>query len=363
MRADNPAPDKDNVSRTDLSRYLEQLALAPSETAYDELAAYAFARRYVAGKVVADIGWEVVGLGSQLLAETAESVAGLTSSAEAADLARTAHPAPNAEYGKVDLPELPYPEGQFDVVVAFGVLENLERPEDLVREAKRVLKPDGALLISAPDKLLFVDGRNPDGNGYRRGMYAAEFRELLESFFGRVLMCRQGAVGGSFVFPISGELDEASVESASLSSTNPRLGTEPPPARSLVAVCGDAETLELGEPYLLLDRDRRVFDECEDRAEDVELLRGEVLQLQHTEVQAFLDALKVRGKEIGYLRARIRRAEAHARHMREVAQAMENSTIWRLFEPYRQLRTRIDAVRGRVASGESSGGGSDRPDR
>ena len=40
-------------------------------------------------------------------------------------------------------------------------------------------------------------------------------------------------------------------------------------------------------PYLLLDRDRRIFDECEDRAEDVELLREEVERMQETEVQAF----------------------------------------------------------------------------
>jgi hypothetical protein len=41
----------------DLTRHLEQLLPATSETAYDLLSGYGFARRYVSGKIVANIGW------------------------------------------------------------------------------------------------------------------------------------------------------------------------------------------------------------------------------------------------------------------------------------------------------------------
>lgn len=368
MMANDSAPDQDRVAPMDLTRHLEQLALTPSEAAYDRLTGYGFARRYVGGKAVADVGWGEVGLGSRLLAETAESVVGLYGSDETIDLARTVYPAPNAEYEKVDLPELPYPEDRFDVVVALGVAENLDRPEDLVKEARRVLKQDGVLVISIPDKRSFVDGGAPGGEGHRRGMYLVEFQELLEAHFGRVLVYRQGAVAGGLVFPVSGELNGVSVESVPLSSTNPRVGAEPPEVRSLMAVCGDTETFDQVGPYLMLDRDRRVFDECEDRAEDVELLRGEIRHMQETEAQAFIDALKLRETEIGYLRARIRRSEAQARHMENVARKrenviheMENSTVWRLFEPYRRVRTRLAAARGRGAPGGGPEGGGDRP--
>jgi SAM-dependent methyltransferase len=341
----------------DLTRNLEQLVPATSETAYDRLVGYGFARRYVAGKIVADIGWAEVGFGSRLLAETAESVAGLSSSTEAVDLARTAYPAPNAEYEKVDLLKLPYPEDHFDVVVAFGVLENLERPEDLVEESRRVLKQDGILITSAPDKLSLVDSYDPAGNGRRRGMYVAEFQELLEAHFGRVLVYQQGAVAGGSVFPVSGEVSGASVESTTLSLTSPYLSKEPPTTRSIMAVCTNAEAVRQEEPYLLLDRDRRVFDECEDRAEDVELLRGEIRQMQETEAQAFLDALRLRGTEIGYLRARIRDSDAQIHGLKNQIKGlknqirdMENSTTWRVFEPYRRLRARIAGAKG-------SGGG------
>ena len=360
MSASGSASEQEGTGRMDLTRHLEQLVPATSETAYDRLSGYGFARRYVAGKIVADIGWEEVGFGSRLLAETAESVAGLSSSTEAVDLARTAYPAPNVEYEKVDLLKLPYPEDHFDVVVAFGALENLARPEDLVEEARRVLKQDGVLIISTPDIQALVEGYS---TGRRRGMYAAEFQELLEAHFGRVLVYRQGAVAGGFVFPVSEELTGASVESTTLSLTSPHVDKEPPTTRSIMAVCSNAEAVRQEEPYLLLDRDRRVFDECEDRAEDVELLRGEIRQMQETEAQAFLDALKLRGTEIGYLRARIRTAgdpyKAEIQRLKRQIHDMENSTTWRIFEPYRRLRARMDAAKTERAPESTEGSGGD----
>ena len=185
---------------------------------------------------MADLCWEEVGYGSSLLAEAAESVVGLTNSTEAADLARTAYPAPNVEYRKANVPELPYPEDHFDVAVAFGVVENLQRPETLVREASRVLKRDGVLVISVPDKQCF-SSRTTGGE-----CTFPSFGNCWSASFDRVLMYRQGAVAGGFVFPEAGKIDAAPVESVSL--TTPRVGAEPPTTRSVIAVCGNTEVLE-----------------------------------------------------------------------------------------------------------------------
>ena len=43
---------------------------------------------------------------------------------------------------------LPFDAGQFDVVFCLGLLETLPRPERTLRELKRVLKPEGALVLS-----------------------------------------------------------------------------------------------------------------------------------------------------------------------------------------------------------------------
>jgi len=278
---------------TESTQHQKQPVPAASETTYVLLTSYGFARRYVRGKIVADIGWEEIGYGSRLLAETAESVEGLTNSPEAVDLAPATYSAPNVSYQRASLPELPHSEGYFDVVVAFGVIENLEHPESLVREAKRVLKQNGVFIISAKDKQTNTNYRNRRGVNGRREMYVTEFRELLERHFGHVRIYRQGAVAGGFVFPASEKITGTPVESTRFSLTDPDLGTEPPTTRSVIAVCSDTEAPGQEEqPYLLLDRDRRVFDECEERAEDVELMRDEIQQIQETEVRAFLDTIE-----------------------------------------------------------------------
>ena len=51
----------------------------------------------------------------------------------------------------VDLNQpLPYPDGEFDSILLADVLEHIYRPEQLVREMARVLKPEGTALIMVP---------------------------------------------------------------------------------------------------------------------------------------------------------------------------------------------------------------------
>jgi SAM-dependent methyltransferase len=319
------------------TRYPIRSRPTSSEAAYERLTGYGFAQRYAKGKTVANVGWEEIGYGSHLLAETAESVAGLTNSPEAADQASAAYSAPNVSYHRVNLPELPYSETYFDTVVAFGVVEDLAHPEDLVGEAKRVLKKDGVLVISALDKQTQLEGGAHGGSdGLQREMYVPEFRERLERHFGLVHVYRLGAVAGGCVFPVSDKVATAPLKSARFSLTNPDLGAEPPRTRCVIAVCTDAEEPQQEEEaYLLLDRDRRVFDECEERAEDVELMQSEIRQMQETEVQAFLDALRVQ-QSLYYILKR------YPIHLRNIIHAIrtESRMYRRVTTPYRWLRAK-----------------------
>ncbi len=43
---------------------------------------------------------------------------------------------------------LPFQEGEFDVVFCLGLLETLKRPEDTLRELRRVVKDEGLLVLS-----------------------------------------------------------------------------------------------------------------------------------------------------------------------------------------------------------------------
>ena len=352
---DRAFPHAEDREGAGLLRRLRELTPASPEPDYEYLAAYAFAQRYVEGKTVADVAWGEIGRGSHLLAETATRVVGLSRSTAAAELAAAAHPAPNAGYETAELPALPRPEDSFDVVVALGVVENLAEPEDLLEEIRRVLRPEGVLVISVSDKA--HDARR------RGGMYASEAEELLGRRFRNVQLYRHGAAAGGFVSPYSEVATNTGVRQFHSSAVNPSPEAGHPATRSILAVCSGAEIPE-GEPFLLLDRDRRVFDEHEDLARDVGLIWEEVDRMQETEAQSFQDTLKLFKSEVSYLRARVRRSEAEARRSEAKAEArirqlenqsarlqdrirgMENSATWRVFEPYRQLRSRIDTARG-----------------
>src|SRR5215204_7448973 len=169
MTTSGSAPHQEDAKSKDFTRYLDWLVPAASETLYDRLVGYGFARRYVRGKAVAAIAWEDVGQGSRVLAATADSVTGMANSAEAVEAAEAAYSAPNVSYQRVYLPELPFPDEHFDVVAAFGVVENLREPEDLIRETKRILKRDGVLIVSVPDKLVHASGHAGEGTLRRQG--------------------------------------------------------------------------------------------------------------------------------------------------------------------------------------------------
>lgn len=317
---------------TALARHLERLAASPSEEVYARLAGYGFSRRYVQDRDVLDIGWEEVGRGAHLLYATARSMVGVSNSAEAVSLASTLYPASNASFQEAALPHLPLPDDSFDVAIAFGVLENLEDPESLVREAKRTLKPDGIFLVSTPDKRTNSIDRNC--RPLPGEMYVTELRELLERHFGNIHLYRHGAVSGGLIYP-EGETSDARIEGARLYTSAPNPSQEPPPTTRVMAVCGDAVgDVGTTQPYLLLDRDRRLFEEREDLSSDVALLRDEIRLMQETEAQSSRDAHRLaRINDQGY-RQHIARLENQLR-------AIEGSRVWRSFEPYRRLRARL----------------------
>jgi SAM-dependent methyltransferase len=52
---------------------------------------------------------------------------------------------------------LPFPAGHFDIIVCMDVLEHVQRPEDLMAEVGRCLKPGGLLYITAINRFAFND--------------------------------------------------------------------------------------------------------------------------------------------------------------------------------------------------------------
>jgi SAM-dependent methyltransferase len=146
--------------------------------AAEHIARYRWAVSFCGGRRVLDAGCGV-GYGSELLNQAgAASVVGVDVSEAALALARSAvTDGVTLEAG--DITALNHPDDSFDLIVCFEVIEHVEDPERVLDELRRVLRPDGLLLLSSPNRTRYVPG-----NPHHRYEYTRpELQEALESRF------------------------------------------------------------------------------------------------------------------------------------------------------------------------------------
>jgi ubiquinone/menaquinone biosynthesis C-methylase UbiE len=110
---------------------------------------YFFALGFVAGKRVLDVA-SGEGYGSALLAASARSVVGVEIDEESVRLARENYRFENLEFRIGDCRRLPLADGSCDVVVSFETIEHIGEQTEFVAEMRRVLCPEGLLILSSP---------------------------------------------------------------------------------------------------------------------------------------------------------------------------------------------------------------------
>jgi SAM-dependent methyltransferase len=89
----------------------------------------------------------------QELAPLVHSVIGIELDSGAREAAIRANRFPNVKYLKAPRTgNLPFNDGAFDVVTAFGVMEHVGREQPYIREFHRILRPGGKLVIEVPSK-------------------------------------------------------------------------------------------------------------------------------------------------------------------------------------------------------------------
>jgi ubiquinone/menaquinone biosynthesis C-methylase UbiE len=151
-------------------------------------ARYRWAAPLATGHEVLDAGCGV-GYGAAILARAgARRAVGVDRSPEAISNAAD-RVGDLAEFVIGDLMDLPFPDDSFDLVTCFEAIEHVSNREVALDELRRVVRPEGVLAISSPNRDVYLPG-NPH---HIHEFTPAELEEALGRRFANVRLYRQQA--------------------------------------------------------------------------------------------------------------------------------------------------------------------------
>lgn len=156
---------------------------AAGEIWYEHWHRYHFAVPLAAGRRVLDIACGA-GYGSALLARHAAHVTAVDIAPEPIAHARTVYAAvPNLAFEIGDCAALPLPDNAFDLVVSFETIEHIAAQDAFLDEIRRVLRPEGLLVLSCPNRAEYADARGAVNPFHVRELYREELAAMLEERF------------------------------------------------------------------------------------------------------------------------------------------------------------------------------------
>jgi Methylase involved in ubiquinone/menaquinone biosynthesis len=145
------------------------------------------------------------GYGSNILARHAKKVIGVDISEEAINHAKNKYQSEKLKFIQGNATSIPLPDNSFDVVVSFETIEHHNRHEEMMHELNRVLKDNGILIISSPDKYYYSDLPKHKNQFHIKELYYEEFKILISEHFKHAKFYSQRVFAGSLIF-----LDEKS---------------------------------------------------------------------------------------------------------------------------------------------------------
>lgn len=252
------------------------------EIAIEHLQRYRSIQPLIAGCAVLDAA-SGAGYGADALALHAADVLGIDNSPEAVAHARATYRRPNLSFLEGSIAELPCADASLDRVVSFETIEHVDAATQarFLDEVDRVLRPDGLLIISTPDRRIY---RERDGhvNAFHLAEFdEPEFRAFLARRFGHVALYRQR-------FEVASTLHDG--RDAAMRVLNP--AAPPPTGRYMVAVCGRRPFEAPAIASVVLDDGDRLHAMTQ---------RILALQDDHERLQAHIRTL---GAQLGALEAR-----------------------------------------------------------
>lgn len=337
---------------------LERFTLSErGRVAYEHFHRYLLCRDYVAGKKVLDLA-SGEGFGSFVLARVAEEVQGIEIDAEAVERCnRSFSDVRNLGFRTGDVRALPFEDASFDVVIGLEIIEHIAEQDQLVKEARRVLRQDGIAIWSTPNVGIYNRYKAPN-RFHVQELDAQQLRALLDTSFSNVEILGQRLAIFSTLTPTKAERNASNDPSYRAFAAEFPLGLAPrldaraaalPDPEYLVAISSNSEVVHpfnLHSVFVSPDDDmwaehEKVLAWASGLHNEDEALREKIKNLRHDLEVAHAEVAKFTSEKIG-LESKIEGLK------REITEATEKPQAWE------QSFTQLSSLAGKL-SAESAG--------
>jgi SAM-dependent methyltransferase/glycosyltransferase involved in cell wall biosynthesis len=292
--------------------------------ALEHLHRYAVARELARGMHVLDIACGE-GYGSAMLAEVAGRVIGVDISKDVIDHAAIKYRKRNLEFKVGSCSSIPVENASVDLVVSFETLEHHDQHEAMMSEIRRVLRPEGVLIISSPEKHEYSVVPSYSNPFHIRELHRDEFEKLIGSYFKHAALFGQRIVYAS---GIAREKDTGDMVSFSQENGSIKVNEGIARPLYLIAVASDGTVPKIATGIL---EQRSRTDVLRDHDSQTAALAERDAQIAHLN-QSVLD-----------LTEKTLRLESELRESRSRLIAVLRSNSWRITLPLRETRRWFDA--------------------
>lgn len=308
---------------------------------------YASTLDSITGKDVLDIA-SGAGYGSFMMSEVARSVVGVDISTEAVEHARkTYFTQEHLSFVQSSAASVSLPNASFDVIVSFETIEHLQEQEEMLSEIRRMLRPDGILIISSPNRPVYSEASDYHNEFHVKELDFHEFDALLKAQFPAVQYYGQRLSIGSTIQPLSSSSpsykawqdDGKELSTGSGELTDPVYfiavcGTTPQSLPSLDASIMHPTQTDLIKHYVGFAKWAQSLDA------EVGVLREHVAN-QSQQIASLSTEVVQRGQWANNLEADLSIAQ---HHISEITQ----SNSWRLTRPLREARRWVSNPRSQA---------------
>jgi ubiquinone/menaquinone biosynthesis C-methylase UbiE len=207
--------------------------------AYEHWHRYAFAAKLAGNAVVLDAACGE-GYGTAFLSSVCKHIWGVELDAEAVRNASAKYAQrSNLQFVQGTVTALPFESESFDLVVSFETIEHIDQQSQghMLREFSRVLKPEGLLLLSSPNKALHSE-RQPHANPYHiHELYGDELATRIAERFTQTRWFHQRLQYWSAIWA-AGENEERGFEAYTMTSSDQIERAKAPPAMYYLVLAG-----------------------------------------------------------------------------------------------------------------------------